>query len=307
MADPEVNRSLDYLARKMATAVVDPSLRDTLHGAIKKRFDGDTNALWSSLANDPTFSAKVAEDRQERDEIAFEAAAIPRLQVAVPANFDSWDAANYAPLVAYMPQGVDDTKLTTITAYDSDGSAVQLDAQVAPKLPVIVLSLNERTDEEGNLLPSRVTSPSRSQPSQTLLTAAAVVPAYSVDVIAVALIDDNEPWSAGDAEISLKAKSRGCSGTEYLETNWPGLNNDGDAWGPIGGRDLGQTRCDVVFYWWEDDGGDFDFSLSFGNFGLGVGMDNGDDLIGGRQFAYSSFQGSTSQQHGWADLSQITQ
>ena len=141
---------------------------------------------------------------------------MPRLQVAVPAHFDSWDPASYAPLVAYFPEGVDDTTLKTITAYDSAGNPVELDAQVAPKQPVIVLSLNERTDEERNLVKPQTNSTSTDAASQTSLAAAALT-TCSVDMVVVELKDDQEPWAKGDAEISTKARSRGCSGVGYLD------------------------------------------------------------------------------------------
>jgi len=153
-----------------------------------------------------------------------------------------------------------------------------------------VLSLNERTDERGEIRTPVVTSPESTSTTQYAATTAAV---YSVDMVTVHLLDDKEPWSKGDAEIAMKAKSRGCSGVEYTTTNWSGLNNSGDWWGHLGGdyRNMGLTTCDVVFYWWEDDGGSADFSLEFGGFSLGVQMDDGDDLIGGKQVPYSSFKG----------------
>jgi hypothetical protein len=307
LTDSEVNRSLDHLARKLAAAVEGSDLRSTLHGAIKERFDGDTDALWSSLDKDSTLSRKVAGSRQGGDEIAREAARIPRLQVAVPVHFKSWDPATYAPLVAYFPEGVDDTTLKTITAYDSAGHAVQLDAQVAPAQPVIVLSLNERTDDAGNLLKQETTSSSQVDASQNSVTAATAAATYSVDMVIVHLIDDKEPWPKGDAEISMKAKSRGCSGTEYLDTNWANLNNSDDWWAPAGGRNLGLTTCDVVFYWWEDDGGSANFTLSYGGFSLGVSMDDDDDLIGGKQVPYASFQGGTMREDSWTALAQWTE
>jgi hypothetical protein len=184
-----------------------------------------------------------------------------------------------------------------------------LDAQVAPKQPVIVLSLNERTDEHGKLLRSQVTSPQMTQMAQDSVTAAAAT-TYSVDMRIVHLIDDKEPWVAGDAEISMKARSRGCSGTEYIDTNWANLNNDDDYWAPGGTRNIGLTTCDVVFYWWEDDGGSFDFTLSYGGFGLGVQMDNDDDLIGGKQLPYASFQGGgtdTMRRDDWSALTMWTE
>lgn len=227
----------------------------------------------------------------------------PRLQIAIPVHFESWDPATYAPLVAYFPAGVDDTKIKTITAYDAAGEKVTLDAQVEPSQPVIVLGLNERTDEYGRLLKNVKSSASETQNDSD----AARAPQYSVDIRIVRLYDDKEPWAKGDAEIAMTAKSRGCSGTEYTATNWENLNNSGDWWAPGSARNLGLTRCDVVFYWWEDDGGSADFTLSYGGFSLGVQMDDDDDLIGGKQVPHSSFEGSTLRKDEWPALAMWTE
>ena len=99
-----------------------------------------------------------AQSALAKDTVRSLAGGIPRFQVAVPANFDTWNPADYTPLVAYTPEGVDDTTLETITAYDATGKVYQLDAQVPPKQPVIVLGVNERTDDTGALL-TQVTAP----------------------------------------------------------------------------------------------------------------------------------------------------
>ena len=111
-------------------------------------------------------------------------------------------------------------------------------------------------------------------------------------------------------KIAMKARSRGCSGVEYTATNWENLNNSDDFWAPGGTRNLGLTTCDVVFYWWEDDGGAADFTLGYGGFSLGVKMDNSDDLFGGKQVPHSTFRGGGSddmERQGWDGLEQWTE
>lgn len=175
-------------------------------------------------------------------------------------------------------------------------SWISLDAQIAPSLPVIVLGFNERTDDAGNL-------PQTEQGSTGVVAEATT--AYEVRIVRVDLIHDKEPWVKGDAEIAMRAQSHGCSGTSHTEYNWPNLNNDDDVWG--GTRYLGLTRCDVIFSWWEDDGGDWDFTLGFEGVSLGIGMDDGDDLIGGIELRYSSFQGGSDSGTGqWDALQQWT-
>jgi hypothetical protein len=306
----EANRSLDSLAKSLATANRS-DLRSTIHKAVAKRFDGDEEALWSSLAADPAFSAKVAGSKKSSSAISTAAAKMPRLQVAVPVHFDAWDPATYAPLVAYTPQDIDDTQLTTITAYDAAGTAVTLDARVEPKQPVIVLGLNERSNDQGVLKePWAASSRTTKSAQSSRVTTAAAAAKYSVDIRVVHLIEDKEPWTAGDAEISMRAKSRGCSGVDFEDSNWTNLNNNDDWWAPGGTRNLGSTTCDVVFAWWEDDGGAFDYTLSYGSFSLGVKMDNGDDMIGKKQLLHSSFKGGGTddwQEDEWSALHQWTE
>lgn len=296
--DAEINRSLDLLAKHLAAAADGAGVRSSIHNEVGKRFDGDTEALWSSVAAAPAFSASVLGGKNG-DRIARAAAEVPGLQVAVPVHFQSWDPATYTPLVAYFPEGVEDTLVSTIKAYDTRGNAVWLDAKVEPTHPVIVLSRNERTDSRGRVLEPVISSSEVRKPDM-----APTASRYSVDMRIVHLIDDKEPWAKGDAEIALKARSRGCSGTEYLATNWENLNHNDDWWAPGGTRNLGLTTCDVVFYWWEDDGGAVDFTLAYGGFSLGVAMDDDDDLIGGKQIPHASFSGSTMRVDEWPALAQ---
>lgn len=214
----ETNRTLDAAAKALAAAVASADVRDTVHDAVDERFDGDTEVLWSSLAADPTFDAEVAAAAGEGQaaktaplsavELETATDALPRLQVAVPENFESWDPATYTPLVASMPEGVDDLAVETVTAYDAEGNAVTLDAQVAPEVPVIVVGLNERTDEDGTLQSDAPVSSGAKTGGSTSLAAAA---SYQVRMQLVSLKDDKEPWTKGDAEISMKARGYDCS------------------------------------------------------------------------------------------------
>ena len=309
--DSATNNALDFLARKVAVAVTKVEVRQTLHRAIKKRFDGDTNVLWSSLVEDSSFNGMVAtapgQTSQETEKLVTTLTQkFPRLQIAVPRTFGTWKPGEYVPLVTFVPEGVDDMRLKTVTAYNSKGQTVLLDAWATPKRPVIVLSLNERTDDYGNLK-SQV---SLSKASGTVAAAApanAAATSYQVGMVAVHLINDMEPWILGDAEISFAARSRGCSGVNYQDFNWVNLDNDNDWWAPGTRRVLGSTKCPVVFSWWEDDGGAWNFELSFDGFGLGIGMDNDDDMIGKVQLPYSSFQGTSMKAYdGWSNLKMWT-
>lgn len=303
-SDARVNNSLAAMARLFAGAVADENIRRQIHAGVAQRFDGDANVLYQELAKSSDVRRSLAtaysrgqgaEHSEALSAVDRMAHGIPRFQVAVPVKFDSWNPADYTPLVAYMPVGVEDTTLKTITAYDAAGRAHVLDAQVEPAQPVIVLGLNERTDNSGALLQEEQDEASSDQ----MMTAASS--AYAVRMVKVKVINDNEPWPRGDAEISLRAK--GC-GLAYTDHNWSSLNHDEDWW--YGPRWLGQTSCYGIFYWWEDDGGDWDFTLSYKGISLQVHMDDGDDRIGGVKLLHGKFGGGTNNKVEWSDLVQWT-
>lgn len=283
-------------------------LRHTLHDEVAKRFDGDEEALWSTLADEPAFAQPVARAsargktsyRQARQQVTDLGSELPQLQVAIPVRFKEWDPATEQPLVAYFPQGVDDLSLKTITAYDASGRSVQLDAQVAPTQPVIVVGLNERTDATGQLTKGYNKGARATVPT----TARKAVDPVTVYLEAAKLINDNEPWPAGDAEISLAAKSAGCGSVNFLEPNYHGLNNDGDI--VADHRYLGSTQCQVNQAWWEDDGGAWHFELNVLGTGFKIGMDNDDDMIGKLGRSYSDFVGASWDHYQWEDLAQQT-
>lgn len=142
--DTRVNKSLNTMARLFAKAVTDKGVRQQIRQEVAKRFDGDTNALYTKLEASSDIRSKLAtaytggrtvsraDALSATDRLA---ESIPRFQVAVPERFGAWNAASYAPLVGFAPEGADDTSLRTITAYDSKGRVHTLNARVAPSAP----------------------------------------------------------------------------------------------------------------------------------------------------------------------------
>lgn len=161
--DP-VNQKLEQLAVSLAASLKDPSVRQLVKNEVGKKFDGDYNALYSSMANQPltgertfrqelvrgisAFSGDTRTAAKSLDHLALE---FPRLQIAVPANYEKWDAKKTAPLVAYIPQGVDVDSLAALRAFDGNGKLHLLSTAEAPDFPVVVLGMNERTNELGFL------------------------------------------------------------------------------------------------------------------------------------------------------------
>jgi len=306
-ADSTINGSLDSLAGLFAAAVTDAGLRQSIHDGAAERFDGDTNVLYKTLSStsnvNGALSAAYATSTKASGSAALEAVKamvsdVPRLQVAVPVNFDAWDPAKFTPLVAFMPVGVDDTTLKTVTAYDATGKAHVLDAQVDPTEPVIVLSVNERTDEAGNLVEAETVPEDNPVVEDESSLAGAN---YEVRLKIINLYDDKEPWAKGAAEISMKAKGAGLL---YSDNNWVNLDHSGDAW--FGSRVLGTATNDVRFVWWEDDASGTEVTLNYRDVGLTFKISDEDDQIGSMRIDHSTFQGATGKWHGWSALDQMT-
>lgn len=134
--DARVNKSLNTMARLFAKAVTDKGVRQQIREQAAKRFDGDTNVLYTKLKASSDIrhklaTAYVATEASSGRTVSRAAAltatdklaeSIPRFQVAVPARFGAWNAASYTPLVGFAPEGTDDTSRRTITAYNSTGA-----------------------------------------------------------------------------------------------------------------------------------------------------------------------------------------
>lgn len=305
--DARVNKSLNTMARLFAKAVTDKGIRQQIRKQAAKRFDGDTNVLYTKLKASSDIRNKLAtayiameagSGRTVSRAAALSATdkmveSIPRFQVAVPARFGAWNAASYTPLVGFAPEGTDDTSRRTITAYNSKGRAHTLNARVAPKRPVIILGLNERTNAAGQVERGAVSK----QTSSTVDARGALA---QVRLVKAQLHDDQEPWFKGDAETMLIAKARGL--WWYDEITY--LDDSKDLL--ILNKVLGTTRRGVYFYWFEKDGSNHDVSVSVKGVSLGVKIDDSDDLIGGTFMKHSLFVGDSDNKRYFGELTQVT-
>lgn len=311
-----------HFARSLASALTDPEVRRMVHQEVGRQFDGDFNALYRDLANHKlsdgsTFRGRLAahaaaatEHRALRSRSASlqvldgYAAALPRLQIAMPVHFGEWDPEAHVPLVAYMPDGIDDTDLVEVPAYDAAGKVHLLDARVPPTMPVIVVSLNERTDDlgfitafaeaplcdpetaiepcddggggggGGGTVPSTCTSRTHSYGDKEIL--------YQIKVN-----NDHEPWTSGSAEIyATYSTSNGARG----RFNMNHVDDEG-TWYTINGH---------LFYWqsnygdilvnaiWEDDGGPtWTANYNFLGITFTVNIENGDDDLGAAPIGFN--------------------
>ena len=170
-SDPAaLNGSFRDLAKALAHTLGDPASRRLIKQEVGKKFDGDFEVLYRDIANRrvgnerafrqalgsslekatarPGAVAAPAKAQARLDSLTV---ALPRLQIAVPVGFAQWDPERVAPLVTFVPEGIDDDELGQVEAFDAQGRSHMLDARIEPTVPVVVIGLSERTDENGYL------------------------------------------------------------------------------------------------------------------------------------------------------------
>lgn len=155
-------------AQMLAAAIGDPEVRKIIKSEAQLKFDGDYDILTETLhnielkENQSTVQKLLASScvmtrageggfTGDLDALIKEIQTqFPNLQVSVPVHCDEWDTENYIPLVAFLPYDYDDQVATEIEAFDTNGNSYILSLEEDPEQPVIVVSISERVDRNGN-------------------------------------------------------------------------------------------------------------------------------------------------------------
>ena len=171
----DINTSTDYLdlqikGKNIAKALAidlnsNEEHRKEVFTRIANKFDGDYNILVSHLSDETikeieqriktTANKKSGLNISSSDnyikQIVREE---PKLQLMMP-YAESWTDEKIEQadglIVAYYPFGVDDKKVKEITGYDKNGNEIKITKQTAARIPYIILTINERTDDDGYL------------------------------------------------------------------------------------------------------------------------------------------------------------
>ena len=159
------NDLIENYAKILSSSLGNPELRKAIKTEALLKFDGDNDILVSKL-----HSMTLASSNRNIESIIRSSAVttksngylgsitdaiheqFPNLQVAVPVHCDEWDTENYTPLVAYLPFDYNEDEATHIKAFDQQGNEYLLSTEEEPNVPVIVVSISERVDENGNLI-----------------------------------------------------------------------------------------------------------------------------------------------------------
>ncbi len=229
----EMSAGLEEIAQAVAVAVEDKTLRDRIYAKCMEKFDGETNVLWQQLEADANlksnggWSKKIdSELGKGRKNVVVKGignvdAAVKKFEKlfnapvhlfwAFPANWDK----KTTPLVAFVPMDMDPEKRANIPAFDAKGNRYDLgsDGSVAKKLPVLVITLNERSSTDGQIKKGLLVMAENSQravPIETLnaggkgsksLTAGEAT-TVKVNWVEVNPEDgkSDEPWFGGNTE-----------------------------------------------------------------------------------------------------------
>lgn len=292
-AQIQTNAALDTFARQLAMTLKEPGVRSLIAQRTALAFDGDTEALYSTLAaqstGNGTFAQALASGISAQSLSAL-AAQMPKLNIAVHGG--QWNHASVVPWVAVAPEGGDE--FAPVMAYDAQGGAHQLDSRKAPAMPVVVVGINERVDDTGALLPESLPMPVK---STDRLTAQGC---YSVKLVRVDLYDDKEPWTRGKAEIYVAVSGPGIGWRGHLRM----VTAPGDYLDAI--QSFGCTDGDVRFYWYEADGGKENHEIKVGPWSFGISNDSSDDFLGSITMRKSLFEGTSVNERNLGDLKQYT-
>jgi hypothetical protein len=293
VAQMQTNAELHTFAKQLAATLTEPSVRSMIAQQTALEFDGDTEALYSSLASQSTGTKTFAQalsfglGAQSLNALAVQT---PKLNIAVRGG--KWDHAGVIPWVAVSPEGGDE--FAPVVAYDAQGQVHQLDSRRAPEVPVVVVGINERVDDTGALLPESLPMPV--QTTGTLMAQGC----YSVKLVRLDLYDDKEPWTRGKAEIYVAVSGPGIGWRGHMRM----ITEPGDYLDAI--QSFGCTDGDVRFYWYEADGGSENHAISVGPWSFGISNDSSDDFLGSITMDKSLFEGTSVNARNLGDLKQYT-
>lgn len=158
--DTVYDQQVMAIAKSISESLKDKNFRQLLKEEALQKTDGDFEVIFKN------FTGKLIENKQDKVLSALQSSKLksttspynvlekyPRIQIAVRAGAEMWDAESYEPYVVYLTSGYDEKKTKFVPAFDPNGKIVMLDATKEPTFPVIVIDKNERSDENGEILP----------------------------------------------------------------------------------------------------------------------------------------------------------
>ena len=185
-------------------------MRKFIKSEASKMFDGDYDILVSRILKTKigkeTFEQKVKSVNGRSTGNAAQAVNNPKLNISVPTQIDNWNDGTQQPLVAIAIGAVEgETKF--LKAYDSNGKAYLLDAEVEPDVPVIVIGNNERMDMIEEFKKSKDNSNNAKRSGRI----------QQVDWLRCPNLNDIESWYFGGPEIRFDGVAYSVSGSSTFQ------------------------------------------------------------------------------------------
>ncbi len=250
-----VNGHLEALSKALAKEMTSISLKELIKTQALLETDGDFDVLYSMLSDKNIDGAKLhikCKKNGVSDKILVD---FPSVQISIPVLCKEWDTRKQTPLVAFVPYGEDDKKMAYIRGYDSDGKVYKITTKEIPSQPIIVISVSERHDASGKILPQYI----QKKNARLANSSESIYWMHFQD------LGSFEPWVKGRPEIRLTiAGVRNAqvvnpvytgywNPTRYTVENYAGWTLDQFAF--TWTEDYGMY---VTYIWIEEDGGAYD-------------------------------------------------
>jgi hypothetical protein len=143
-------------------------------------------------------------------------------------------ATGSAGAIRFVAAEIGDDSVSSIPAYDQNGTNHPLSAAAAPSVPVAVIGVDEKRALTAGLAVLQAELTTRHVRLAAPPAKAAVTTGYwATRVMRVRLNDDEEPWFKGDAEIFSIVSGVGVTGQPQVDiVQMPYLDNDGTNYYP---------------------------------------------------------------------------
>lgn len=174
--DREVyDKNVKKIAKGISKLLSSKKNRIIIKQQIQKRVDGDYDFLFKDTKSintednvnlfDLIVNISISED-DDKDKSKSETynflEQFKKLQFSIPVNFENWDEENFIPMVGFLTSDYnEDTE--HIEAFDQNGKLQKLSNKETPNVPVIIISLNERSDDNGDIYDNYKKASSASQ------------------------------------------------------------------------------------------------------------------------------------------------
>lgn len=181
------NLGMHEFAKAFAKTLKNQKVKESIKEEALLRRDGDFDIIWKGFKDQDiegeSIIKKVARnvskqisENEKLQKIEDFSGLFKQLQISVPIHIDKWLSNYPIPVVAFR-EVTEDGVRDFLYTYDAEGNQGRIEKGIIPDYPVLVININERSDENGDILLEY------DQNFQTILKAASVNPLLSANII----------------------------------------------------------------------------------------------------------------------------